>query len=349
MNRTIIGAAYLLVILVCVGISAWTTYLGYFTLIGRLAAALAFVIGVALFACDIAIREKRASGASPWGPIIFLFVCMLASAPSHFNFFYNQSVGRNVTTDVEIAAAHTFGNAVAQIQTALRAESKVAPQLEAVDRELSRLYNQLTVDNNPGFGPLARRHYDIIVDTLPGLTRVVPPSRKAPVTDLIKWYNDSFAYNVNAESKKLREQDPAEVAKEQVSAIAESTKTKANEALSADRLPQENAVAAVAVYADALTRINRIARQILGNDYRPIIKDITPDSAVVDSIPHAFRAAFVYGYYPSVTIFAILFSVLIDVIPTLFVFLLVSPREETSPIQARKRSAAVRPEIIGSS
>jgi hypothetical protein len=82
MGGVVIALTYFLITGLCVWIAGISTYRGYLTTLGDVTLPFTVVVCAGLFACDLAILERRSKGYSILGPafVLLLFTAMSAAS-----------------------------------------------------------------------------------------------------------------------------------------------------------------------------------------------------------------------------------------------------------------------------
>ncbi len=74
MGGLVIALTYFLITGLCVWMAAFSTYHGYLSTFGQLTLPFTIVVGAGLFACDLAILDRRSKGLSIIGPTFVLLL-----------------------------------------------------------------------------------------------------------------------------------------------------------------------------------------------------------------------------------------------------------------------------------
>lgn len=163
--------------------SAYTTYVGFsFDFPALLAVFLCIVIGLALLAINLVIRNSRRQGLPLAGPLTAFGIVFVFSFISNTNAIYTFFIQRDIVGQTQEAAWQVFDAETNRVLAAIAGIPEVAAfadlqaRLQVARQNLSR---QIRDARNPGFGELAQRHFREIEQLL-GLE--LTPLRAPPTT-----------------------------------------------------------------------------------------------------------------------------------------------------------------------
>lgn len=167
---TLFDVALVMVILLTTFFSAFTTYKGFsFDIPSVLSIFLSIVIGLSLLAINLRIRDTRREGRSLLRTFIAFFIVFIFSFISNTNAIYTYFVQRDIVGQTQEEAWRVFDTQTKRVLTAVAEQPEVVAferwtnELETARRNLKR---QITDERNPGFGELAREHYNEVIRLL---------------------------------------------------------------------------------------------------------------------------------------------------------------------------------------
>lgn len=197
MRNPIIGIVYLAIVIICVSVSGYTTYVGSHSMFGGalLAGMFAALVGLCLFGADIMIRDKLLAGGKPVISVIFLFAAIGASSLSHFNYFFTTFEGAEIARTAYREEFVRFEQNMAIARTAVGAErdySEHAILAAYVESEATKLRDQMLDPENKGVGAEALVYVNNIKRTLgSSLTDInLPAPTERDDKVLIAWYDN---------------------------------------------------------------------------------------------------------------------------------------------------------------
>ena len=159
MAPIIIVFAYTIITIICVGLSALSTYQGYFTEIGQSAIFIATVVTVGLFASDMIILERRSKGNPITGAVIVLAIFTIASVMANFHFIYTKLMGTSLAEKRYETAAYVFKNNVAAAEGYVQLEDKLPALTSQINQEFKTLRDEVRDPTKPGFGANAKKRW----------------------------------------------------------------------------------------------------------------------------------------------------------------------------------------------
>lgn len=349
-RSTAIGASYLFVVLVCVAVSVWTVFEGTKSLVGPVMSALfAAIIGVGLFAADISIRQARKNAAPLWKPLAFLGVCMIASGPSHFNFFYYHAVGQNDAIENLAEAREAIASLKEASSRQLESANATETLADSVNAKFAEYRRQVSQTGFAGHGPIAEGIIDSIQQEL-GLTFFPRPALGTAGPRAREWADNILKPEIiDPELERRRAEEPVVQTLESI-AVANTRLETTEQAITNGRtdtaLSAQEAIDLIINYEATYNTIKDLTTsrlQALGSTF---IYDganaVDHQNVVRDNIPASMVSGFIKVPYPGVTGFALMAGLLIDLIPTLFVLLLTKTKREDAglpePSKRNKKS-----------
>lgn len=324
----------MVVVAICVAISVWTIFEGSKTLIGiPVAAGFACIIGVGLVAADMSIRDRRANGQSLLPALGFLAVCMFASGPSHFNFFYYSAVGERDAHDRLNDAQENFAILVNDAQVQLEQFDEVKRLTKLANQLLIEYETQVSLPEEQGHGPKAQAIFEKILEEIKP-TGINPPRNKTKAGAL-RWLEETLRPAVSSRLNSIAEGDILSKNVQDINDSSSAVTDKLKEFDSAGDikgLTSNEARNMIEIYKDAHTAVTETATNRLdaiegAPKFSSNAKLITPDMVVENQVASSLTSGFVTRPYPAVTVFSLAASLLIDLIPTLFVLLLALGRD----------------------
>jgi hypothetical protein len=201
------------IIVLTASFSAYTTYVGFsFDIPRMLAAFLSIVIGLALLAINLVIRNSRRRGLPLTGPLIAFLIVFIVSFVSNTNAIYTFFIQRDIVGQTQEAAWRVFD---AETNRVLAAIGRI-PEVSAFAARETRLQvarqnlrRQIQDERNPGFGELAREHFRDIQEILGvQLTPLRAPDTTAPMAQQAKYASDLDAF-IEEQAQLQFANDPA--------------------------------------------------------------------------------------------------------------------------------------------
>lgn len=183
---TLFDVVLVVIIFLTAGFSAYTTYVGFsFDMPPILAAFLCIVIGLALLAINLVIRNARRGGLPLRGPLLAFAIVFVFSFISNTNAIYTFFVQRDIVGQTQEAAWKVFDEETNRVLAAIEQIPEVAAfadlqtRLQVARRNLVR---QIQDAGNPGFGELARAHFREVQEILGvQITPLRAPDTTAPM------------------------------------------------------------------------------------------------------------------------------------------------------------------------
>ena len=192
MQRNLYTTIYLGLTLLCVGISMYLSYYGYYTNFQGLALPFTLVIGLGLFGSDLLIRQKRLNGQSLLQPLSLFFVFAFFSAISNFNYLYTNFMQQEVLESTLNEQYAVFAADLSRTRSTLLGLPQVRgleDQSRELERELTLLEAQVSDPLRPGCGSRCQAHIQAIHEILGRpLTDLALPEVGATTAMVDTWY-----------------------------------------------------------------------------------------------------------------------------------------------------------------
>jgi uncharacterized integral membrane protein len=187
------------IIVLTASFSAYTTYVGFsFDFPALLAVFLCIVIGLALLAINLVIRNSRRRGLPLAGALTAFGIVFVFSFISNTNAIYTFFIQRDIVGDTQEAAWQVFDADTNRVLAAIGSIPEVAAfadlqaRLQVARQNLSR---QIQDARNPGFGELAQRHFREVEGLLGlELTPLRAPATTAPMPQQEAYANELDAF-----------------------------------------------------------------------------------------------------------------------------------------------------------
>lgn len=191
-GRNFYTILYVIATAICVGISVYLSYFGYYSHLRELTVLFALLLGILLFGADMMFRHYRLEGRRIWVPFSFFVIVVVFSWASNYNFLYTSFMERDIAERAIVEQFRTFRQDLTTTRSAL-AEHPQVRQVEAerreLERELTNLYQQLTDPVRPGCGQRCRGHVEQIEQLLGGrVTDLAVPPVDASAEENESWY-----------------------------------------------------------------------------------------------------------------------------------------------------------------
>jgi hypothetical protein len=322
---------------ICVGISVWTTFQGFRSLLDSLALWIALAIGLMLFAGDMALQYNRDRGFPIVPVFAFMLLPLAASFSSHFNYFYTHAMRERVAVDQLEAAYQRFDESMQAADLALRSTStnRSREQLATnVNRSMRALRDQISDPLNPGLGPEAREHVAQIYGLLPNVTPLQLPSDPRDLRQ-VGQYVENLQRIIDRELATLQNQVPAQHALEDVAKAREDGRQVFDVARSMpfDSFePRIQAVASLAqLFRDAMPTVNT-ALEEAGAPTLNGLHPLDEQDVLLGEIAYSFHNGFQERPSPGTTALSAFASIGIDIMPILFALALFRRRREATDL-----------------
>jgi len=329
-GRAGIGLLYIVVVTVFVGVSVWTFREGFASLLGNLSWPIAVAFGCCLFAADMVIRNKRAANQSLVRPVLFLLLCMLASAPSHFNYFYNYALGHIIAQEKLTDAGNVFDKNVAAAMARLASANTNKASINEIDDKLNELLQQINDDGRSGWGTRAQALYDRL-RVLARFAELKTPAMGTDRKGALEFYDRVKNLAVAARDASENANPVTNVQRSLESMVADvQSLTRRHKVLSLQG-PESNAAAIDAIQQiydlqrKLETTVNQTLINAAGAKWQLPHPPVAVGEAIIEGVANSVRSGWIEMKYPHVTAVAALATTLIDLIPFMFVLLLIAP------------------------
>ena len=159
MAPIIIVIAYTIITIICVSLSALSTYYGFLTEIGQGALLIATVVTVGLFASDMIILERRSKGSPIGGAVIVLTLFTILSVMANFHFIFTKLMGTQLADKRYELALFVYKNNLAAADGYVLRENKLPGITAEVNQEFKTLRDEVRDPTKPGFGANAKKRW----------------------------------------------------------------------------------------------------------------------------------------------------------------------------------------------
>lgn len=332
-GKNIYTLIYMLVAFICVSISVYLSYWGYYSHLKGLTFLFAAVIGLLLFGTDLLIRQMKLSRKSLFFPMLFFLLVAAFSGASNFNFLYTNFMQEDIAQRTVRDQFDVFREDLTSTKTTLLAQAEMQRRLgqrTLIETELKSLEEQLSDPLRPGCGERCRDHILNIYDLLGGPpTDLAIPAPDASQTQVIRWYNN-FASTVLANFEAQLEGSQFDQTRELVQdidgflseysdpdqALREELDGRPAALLRGDGLEVISDIRRASV--DIVRRANALLPVEDAVDHRPIQSDLDK----IGEIPVSFQDAFIERPNLGVSLVSIILAVFVDFVPVLFALVL---------------------------
>ncbi|MBK1733912.1 hypothetical protein CKO15_01175 [Halorhodospira abdelmalekii] len=340
-GRNLYTILYIAAAAICVGISVYLSYFGYYSHLQELTLFFAVLLGILLFATDLMFRHYRLEGRGPWVPLAFFLVVVVFSWASNYNFLYTSFMERDVAERTVVEQFRLFRDDLTQTRRALAEHPVVAEVQEerrTLERELHNIQQQLTDPVRPGCGQRCRSHVAEI-EALLGerVSDLAVPAVGASAEENEAWFEryreivrEAFVVGIDPTYHEVR------ALAEQIEALlAEHADPLA--ALRREYEERRRAVvetrdfAIIAELRNQSTEIERQANVLLPESLRVEHARIHSDLDQLGEIPLSIRDGFIERANPGVTAVTTLLALFVDFVPVLFAWLIFRPEPRRTP------------------
>lgn len=333
MVKLIVLLAYVMVTLICVGVSVWSSYNGFIILLGSLALPVSISLGLMLFAGDMVLQQAREYGR-PLGAILaFMVLPFIASFASNYNYFYTNAMRERVASDQLDVAHQQFDEMMQAANLALRQTSsdqnrrKVADQ---VNEQMRALRDQIADPLNPGLGTEAIEHVNEIYDLLPNLTDLQLPSNPKN-EEQVDTYVANLQRIIDRELATMQNSSSIQSALDKVKGAQERARSTFDTARILPLAAWEPKVTAVASIAQEFRDTMPFVNSALKENGAPTIEGVRPldeQDVLLGEIAYSFKNGFQEGPSPGTTLLSSAAAIGIDLMPILFALALFHRRRE---------------------
>lgn len=320
---------------ICVGISVYLSYYGYYSHLQELTILFALLLGILLFGADLMFRHYRLEGRRAWVPLGFFLVVVMFSWASNYNFLYTSFMERDVAERTVVEQFRTFREDLTTTRRALAnhpAVLEVGDERRELERELSKLHQQLTDPVRPGCGKRCSGHVETIEELLGGrVTELAVPNVDASAEENEQWYAKYRETVINAFEESIGER--YREAHELIGRI-ERLLDEYDDPFAALRSEYEQRQRSMVetsdfeVIAELRTHSAEIERQanaLLPDEQRVEHHRIHSRLDNLGEIPLSLRDGFIVRSSPGVTTVSTLLALFVDFIPILFAWLIFRP------------------------
>lgn len=361
MGAVVVALTYFFITALCVAMSAISTYHGFQTMFTALTLPVTAVVTAGLFACDIAILDKRRRGHPIWGAVLVLMLFTAFSWISNFHFFYKNFAESDLAGKRFAEATRAFDKNVADAQIAVRGEERLGEVRRAIEQDLRNLREQLDNSLKKGCGQECRKHVqDIYAHVARIPARVTPLAEPAPGAAAA--VNDRFFTDI--QRLVLNELVSAEKEDPWRKALASIDKERAGKADilkavgPADRATAASYLKGINDLADATRRVDLMLAQVFSEQAKrdPSRKLVAPrrleptDAAGVelDSITASVNSGIYARPEPLKSIAAGLSAIFVDLMPLIFALVLIRPprRKEDGELAEEIRPLFMKPKPV---
>jgi uncharacterized membrane protein len=328
-GKNIYTLLYMLVALICVSISVYLSYWGYYSHLQGLTFLFAAVIGLLLFGSDLLIRQMKLARKSLFFPMLFFLLVAAFSGASNFNFLYTNFMQEDIAQRTVRDQFDIFREDLTSTKTALLGQRDVQDDRATrnlIETELTSLEEQLVDPLRPGCGERCREHVRNIYDLLGGApTDLAIPSADASEAQVSRWYNNfasavitnfeaqltgsrydqtrSLVQDIDGLLRQYRDPDAA---------LREELDGRAAALLRGEGLEVISDIRQASV--DIARRANAILPIDDAVEHRPIQSDLDK----IGEIPVSFQDAFADRPNIGVSLVSLILAVFVDIVPILF-------------------------------
>ena len=335
-ERTFYTLVYVIATAICVGISVYLSYYGYYSHLQELAIFFAALLGLFLFGTDMLLRRFRMEGRSLVKPLVFFAIIAAFSGASNYNFLYTNFMERDMAERVVTDQFAVFRDNLVGTRGAL-AEAPVITEVSAdrraLQRALENLRAQVEDPLRPGCGQRCREHVEQIHEQLGGApTDLAIPQPDAGAEATERWYAhfreaviDEFEDGVVPEryhrTQALIERIDALLERYDDPYAALAAELEARDRALVERRDLD-------IIAELRTHSREVARRaeaLLPEGQGVGHEPITSDLDKLGEIPVSLRDGFIERPNPGVTAVSAILGVFVDVAPVLFAWLIFAP------------------------
>jgi hypothetical protein len=335
-GKNIYTVLYVAVSLICVSISVYLSYYGYYSHLEQLTIPFAIVIGLLLFGADLLVRQHRIERKSLIIPLLFFVMVATFSAASNFNFLYTNFMAFDMAKRSVQSEFETFRNDLTNTRTRLASTDVYQNGSERINElkiELENLQEQINDPLRPGCGERCRSHVTEINSMLGGPpTELAVPSPEASSERTKRWFENYENVTTDYLSQRLqgsRYGEIADIVSSIDSLLAEYRDPEATlqQAIDTDlyRLATGQGLQIIDDLRSASLEIERQANAALQKSPPIEHEEIRSDLDKIGEIPVSVRDGFIDMPNPGVTIVSLLLGLFVDVAPIIFALVLFSP------------------------
>jgi len=334
-GRNLYTVLYVVVAGICVTISVYLSYWGYYSHLQNLTLLFAALIGLLLFGSDMLIRQTKIARRSLLFPFLFFLLVALFSGASNFNYLYTNFMQEDIAQRTVRDQFEVFREDITETRTALLSQSSVQRVLEQrnlLDTELQSLEDQLKDPLRPGCGERCRGHIETIYRLLGGApTELAIPSPEASGSQVMRWFaNFSEAVVGNFEAQLTGSQfDQSRTVIRTIDRLL-GEYSNPDEALRSElagrpaALLRGEGLNVISDLRQASIEVARQANAILPVEDAVSHRSIVSDLDKIGEIPVSFHDAFIERPNLGVSIVSLILAVFVDIVPVLFALVLFS-------------------------
>lgn len=335
-GRSLYTLLYVAATTICVGISIYLSYYGYYSHLQELAIFFAVLLGLFLFGTDLLIRRFRLEGQSLLKPLAFFAVIALFSGASNYNFLYTNFMERDMAERVVSDQFSVFRDNLTATRRTLEASpvvTQVQAQRDELERSLESLQSQISDPLRPGCGQRCQDHVEAIYEQLGGPpTELAMPTPGAGSEAHQRWYEHFRSAVLNdfdnsavpdayqrAEALIARIDELLERYDDPQAALSEELQTRGR------ALTEHRDFAIIARLRNLSREVARQANAVLPEEEAVNHAAIRSDLDKLGEIPISIRDGFLDRPNPGVTAVSVILGVFVDVAPVLFAWLIFAP------------------------
>lgn len=343
---------YIAAALICVCISVYLSYWGYYSHLQELTFLFAALIGILLFGSDLLIRHMKIAQKSLVFPLLFFTLVAAFSGASNFNFLYTNFMQEDIAQRTVREQFDIFREDLTQTRRTLLsrpAYQQVSGSRAELQAELENLRDQLNDPLRPGCGERCRAHIRNIHEMLGGApTDLAIPDPGAGEAVVNTWY-ENFSNAVLADFERRATRGSYTAIRAVVHQIDQllvqySDPDGALRAELAGRpaaLIRGEGLQLISELRQYSVEIARQANAVVPADEPIQHRPITSDLDKIGEIPVSFKDGFVDRPNAGVTIVSLFVAVFVDLAPVLFALVLFNAKitsNNVRPGQRQRRS-----------
>lgn len=335
-RRLVVPALYFFVTGACVAVSTYSTIRGFWSLLEALAIPVGLIIGAALFASNYIVKDRIDHGRAVGAALLMLLVAMSGSVVSNFNYFYTNAISDFAVNERFKKAYGMFYDnhlrALGFIEDIPAAQGRSARE-EYIENEFTNLREEALDASELGIGQQAKGHIDNILSRLDvPMADVVIPPLGSPAEEVATWI-DGFEARVRLRFQNMDENDALLSFRNKLDgrlAEAAAIMTRSDRELTGDDMRAH--IDTWEDYTSTLGTELQNALRSAGSGDSNIPENLLKFNAIssrgseLGTIYFSLEDGFVRRTSVGITGFALVASLLIDIIPLLFGILLLDGR-----------------------
>ena len=331
----IVRTIYYLLVFLCIGISLFLTYYGFERTFKELTLPFTIVIGLLLFAADFLIQRNRERGLS-WVPAFVLFLlAAVFSSLSNFNYLYTNFMTNDVLAATVREQYRVFQDDLTNTRTQLMDQPAVSAEefrRQRIENELQNMWTQMNDSARLGCGERCAGHIDsinaLLGENVTELRRPGPGSSPAQRKRFYDAFQNRVEETLNNQKTTSRLQEIQSV----VSLIDDRLAYFGN---ADDALRAGADLKILSQLSDDTEKVERAANAVLPDGQKVDHRYIDPTLGRLGEIVYSLKNGFVEVPRLSVTIMALVLSIIVDFIP--IIYALVAFRAGESVMPARDK------------